>query len=381
MVVGNNGKLQLFKDGALIQEQDETGAWIATSVTTGTGSVHLGDLHSIGRGGENVVFVNTDSNIAWFPAWSGLSTDATQSIPMTARTHIDSINTEPLGSVATTGSIDFSDTITSPHNLALYFVNIVPAETFSGRLRWVATKSTGKELSAIYFDADFVADQLETVPFKYPLWLVEGQVFTGELLKDDGTYLKVRPCATDAGRPWRALEFSMYWDNVVFHEGNAILQAQSLNSLMGADQLSANAIRNFPVMSSTKLGMAKLGATMSITGNGELNTSVSPTGIKIVADESARLAIPMSGGAILAIQQDNGFTYGIEANEDTSVALNWSRIGTVATNVVSYNGRNGAVLPTTGDYTQDQIKTVHDDTLVEGWLGVDNGGVYWNDGV
>jgi hypothetical protein len=175
--------------------------------------------------------------------------------------------------------------------------------------------------------------------------------------------------------------FRTFTDETVFHTANAALQAQALNALTGADRLSANAIRDFPVMSSTVLGLAKLGTTMSINGDGELNTAVSPTGIKIVSDETARLSVPVSGGAIIAIQQDNGFTYGIEANQDTSVAGNWKQIGVVATNVVGFNGRNGAVVPATGDYNQKQIKTVHDDTSVEGFLGIDNNGIYWDDGV
>ncbi len=144
--------------------------------------------------------------------------------------------------------------------------------------------------------------------------------------------------------------------NEAFHSGNAAAQATSLNSLTGNERLLASAIRDFPLMSETVLGMAKLGATMSINGDGELDTAISPTGIKIVADEAARLLIPASGGAILAIQQDNGFTYGIEAGEDTSVTGNWRQIGTVATDVVSFNGRNGAVVPTDEDYTLDLIK-------------------------
>ena len=48
----SNGKLQLFKGTQLINEQDESGAWVKTSVRTGTGSIHIGDLHSNGSGGE-----------------------------------------------------------------------------------------------------------------------------------------------------------------------------------------------------------------------------------------------------------------------------------------------------------------------------------------
>lgn len=33
-----------------------------------------------------------------------------------------------------------------------------------------------------------------------------------------------------------------------------------------------------------------------------------------------------------------------------------------------------------GAYNQRQIKTIHDDTAIEGFFGIDNVGIYWNDG-
>jgi hypothetical protein len=144
--------------------------------------------------------------------------------------------------------------------------------------------------------------------------------------------------------------------NEAFHAGNAANQALALNALTGNQRILASAIRDYPVMSSTVLGMAKLGTTLSVDANGVLNSTISPTGIKIVTNQAARLALPTSSGAMLAIQQDNGFTYGIEANQDSSVNANWKQIGTVATNVVSFNGRNGAVVPANTDYTLGMIK-------------------------
>lgn len=375
--VSPSGKLQLLKDGAVIQEQDETGAWIANSVATGTGSLHFGDLHSVGSGGENITFLNTDSNIAWYPTWAGVSTDGVQSVEMSSRWHGDLLNSEPVGLSATSGSVPYLDTFTAASDVAFFYLDIIPTETFNGRLRWIATKSTGKEVASFYFDADYTSGLQGLVPFKYPLWISAGQSFTVEIIKDDGSKLSVRPSLSQPTKPWRRTHYREFVDYKVFHENNPELQAQALNSLTGSDRLSANAIRDFPIMSSTVLGMAKLGTTMSIDGNGVINTAISPTGIKIVADEAARLSIPVSGGAILSIQQDNGFTYGIEAGEDTSVTGNWKQIGTVATNVVSFNGRNGAVVPTAGDYELSQIKVVNDDTGVIGKLGYDAQGLYF----
>jgi hypothetical protein len=54
----------------------------------------------------------------------------------------------------------------------------------------------------------------------------------------------------------------------------------------------------------------------------------------------------------------------------------WQHVPNVST-VNSFKGRVGDVIPSTGDYNQKQIKTIHDDTLVEGWFGVDNTGIYF----
>lgn len=105
----------------------------------------------------------------------------------------------------------------------------------------------------------------------------------------------------------------------------------------------------------TELGGIKIGGTLQVDGSGIVNVAISPTAIKIVADQTARLAIPRSTGAQLAIQQDTGDTWGIEANQDPSVLGSWKRIGTSATSVVSFNGRIGGVTPEFDDYQADLI--------------------------
>ncbi|QDP55686.1 MAG: hypothetical protein Tp138OMZ00d2C19078241_18 [Prokaryotic dsDNA virus sp.] len=106
---------------------------------------------------------------------------------------------------------------------------------------------------------------------------------------------------------------------------------------------------------SSELGGIKIGGTLQIDGSGVVNVAISPTAIKIVADQAARIAIPQSTGAQIAIQQDTGETWGIEANQDPSIPANWKQIGTVATSVVSFNGRSGGVNPEFDDYQADMV--------------------------
>lgn len=375
--VSAQGKLQLLKGGKLIAENDEYGGYITNSITTGTGSLHLGELHSIGSANENTIFKNEDSTLAWHPTWGAISADGTQVVEQHARIHSSSVQVLlPVGGVGT-GTIDYNTSYTITGDYVFLYLDIIPKETYSGKLTLNVSKtSNGKVISDFDFNANYTSGVVARVPFKYPLWMFSGQQITTKIIKPDGSFLKVTSNAT-GDRPYRESSYRTFTDELVFHAGNASQQAIALNQLTGSDRISASAIRDYPLMSGTELGLAKLGTTMSINGNGELNTAVSPTGIKIVAGQAGRLAVPQSGGATLVIQQDNGFTYGIEANQDTSVEGNWKQIGTVATDVVSFNGRSGGVVPEAGDYTQKQIKTIHDDTLVEGWFGIDNEGVYF----
>lgn len=379
--VGPEGTLQLLKNNKIIQESDEYGSWIINSVSTGTGSLHIGDLHSAGSANENMVFLNNDSRLAWHPCWGAISADGTQVIEQSARVHSSTISVAYPGGTVGTGTRDYNSMFTAANDAVFLYLDIIPRETYSGKLVLTVTKSSnGKEVSHFEYDANYATGVKAKVPFKYPLWMYTGQQFNTSITKPDGSFLKVTSNQANT-EPYREASYRTFVDHIVFHAGNAALQASKLNLLTGNDRISASAIRDLPVMSASVLGMAKLGATMSINGNGELNTSVSPTSIKIRADQAARLSIPQSGGAVLAIQQDNGLTYGIEANTDPSVNANWKQIGSVATSVVSFNGRIGGVVPAKGDYNQKQIKTIHDTTLVEGWFGIDNTGIYWDDGV
>lgn len=210
---GGNGRLQIFQGADLIQEQDDEGAWITKSVRTGTGSVHLGDLHNNGSGGENVVWTNTDSDIAWFPSWGGLKIDGSQIVEMSDRLHEAMQENEPVGLPSPSGSVDYTARVTASANVAFYNIDIVPSTSSSGRFRWRAEKvDTGKEIAEFYFDAVFVADTPFKIPFKYPLWLADGQSVDVFIYDDDDNLLQVRPGVSDITEPYRKVYYSTYED-------------------------------------------------------------------------------------------------------------------------------------------------------------------------
>lgn len=76
----------------------------------------------------------------------------------------------------------------------------------------------------------------------------------------------------------------------------------------------------------------------------------------IVADQAARLALPVWDDLTIAYQQSDSTTWGLDADANPSVAGNWSLMGSTAVDGVSaFNGRTGVVLPQAGDYTPAQV--------------------------
>lgn len=374
--LGANNLLELRKGTELIATVDEKGFWTLNSLSTGNGDLYLGEGHYVGSSGQNVIFKNENSELFWHPTWGAINADGSIIADQTARKHFPIVQkVQPAGNQGA-GQVDYNSTFTSVSNAAFLYLDIVPLETYAGTLALVVDNAvTGTQVSYHEFDANYITGGTVRVPFKRPLWTLGGEQYTTAIIKPNGAFLQVRSNLAGT-QPWREASFLTFADYIVFHAGNPEAVASALSGLSGTNKLPFSALRDVPTMTNSIAGIAKLGATMSINGNGELNTAISPTSIPIVANETARLAIPQSTGVILAIQQDNGITYGIEANQDPFVAGNWKQIGTVATNVVSFNGRNGAVTPAVNDYNMEQIGLTDITTATKYVFRVDNGVPY-----
>lgn len=76
----------------------------------------------------------------------------------------------------------------------------------------------------------------------------------------------------------------------------------------------------------------------------------------IVADQAARLALPVWDDLTIAYQSSDSTTWGLDADANPSVAGNWTLMGSTAVGGVStFNGRTGVVMPQAGDYTAAQV--------------------------
>lgn len=376
MDVGVNGKLQLFKNNVMIQEQDETGAWIADSVKTGTGSLHIGDLFSAGSAGRHMTWVNHDNNTAYHAAASGVSLDGSSTTPLTTSV-VGALGFDyPNGNSPTVVSIDYNYTFTAPINAVFYGLTMRAGEDFTGRLRWkVVDVNNNLEVASFYTNVDVFDYDTFPISFKYPLWAELGKTYRLTLTKDDGSLFKVK-AGDDGVTPYRVNEVAPYTDHLVFHEGSPEVAAASLNTLMGSDRISFDAIKNAPLAAAEVAGLVKLGPTMSIDGEGKLNTNVAAAEKKVVASEAAMLALPQISNLYIVTRTDVNRLYYLNANDDPSLLSNWESGPSVADTVASFNGRVGDVVPQIGDYTLDQVTTADVTTATEYKLVIDSGKLY-----
>lgn len=109
-----------------------------------------------------------------------------------------------------------------------------------------------------------------------------------------------------------------------------------------------------------KLDASTVGVTVASLVAGKVPASQLPdptAGRKvIVADQAARLALPVWDDLTIAYQSSDSTTWGLDADANPSVAGNWSLMGSTAVDGVStFNGRTGVVVPQTGDYTAAQV--------------------------
>jgi hypothetical protein len=188
-----------------IQESDEDGTEIATSVRTGVGSFHLGGVHSIGSAGQNVVFKNEFSNIAFFPLWQGQGTDGVTVINPSTRFFSDQVVGEPNAALQAAGTpVPYTVNLTLASNVSFTKVEVMPADTSATGGTWIVEFVTGNvEIARIAIPA-WTAGTLVVIPFEYPLDIRAGDsIVTRIVRKDTGALMQARPGTTTPTAPWR----------------------------------------------------------------------------------------------------------------------------------------------------------------------------------
>jgi len=212
-----NGRLQLLKSGVVVAEQDEFGSWFASTVMTGTNSYELGEILGMGACGENVAWVNSMSKTAYFPVWCAVSTDGTTVYDTTARVHGPLSTSEAAGAPHASITGPYAGTVTASVNTCFFKADIIPAESYTGKLKWLCefVGTPNMEIAEFSIDVVLVAGVTYQLQFKYPLWIKTGQTIKTQLLKESGDNLLSKYGATLTTQPYRKTYYRTFTDQVI----------------------------------------------------------------------------------------------------------------------------------------------------------------------
>ena len=320
-VNAGTGALELWKTDVspevLITSADAGEFTVNGSLTAALNTVYLEKAHSVSSSGEEVVFQNLESSVFYTPVWqstseNGLAVGEASVLVESATPGFFYDNGE---SIAVGTSVPCTTTYSAPSNSTVYAFRAVAAEAYAGEVSLELFNTLG---NAVFRRKKTVAlavgDELVFDKFLYRVRT--GNIRTLSITKSDGTLLSVR----------------------------------------GGD----NSLKPFTELTTRGFTDRKV---VAVDGNGRIPASLLPATdnveVKTVANQAARLALPVSDKFLIVIEVDTSDKYYLEEGHDPSVSGNWVSGGSASVDEVSFNGRVGSVIvPQAGDYTAAQVGAV-----------------------
>lgn len=221
----STGALELWKGHEKIGIQSPDGSWFRTSVSTGTGSYHLGGgeserpSHSMSAGGQNVVFKNEaftnnpNDQVVWFPAWQGVSASLGMVVQPTYL-QFGGVNEAYTvnGVTPISDGVDYDFVSTVSDDLCIASVTARAHETVNERITNVITSAVGVELHKSSKLITVAAGNNFTIEYPSLYFARRGDELRLQMLKEDGTPLKVRAGGIRTNEPWRTLRCRVFVD-------------------------------------------------------------------------------------------------------------------------------------------------------------------------
>jgi len=328
-----NGALELWKGDEKIAEQNSDGSWFKTSLTTGVGSFHLGSVHSIGSAGQNVVFKNEVSGLAFFPVWQGQSTDGAIIIEPSSRKFAAQVIAEPNGALVPAGTpVPYTVSLTPASNLSFTKVEVMPADTAATGGEWVVEFVAGSTEIARVDIPSWTAGALLSIPFEYPLDIRAGDsIVTRIIRKDTGALMQCRPGAT-AAVPWRRTTSRMFTDAAVGtheigdikeayrsddHNGWVLMNGRPVSSLTPTQQAAASSLGSGLTFLPDTIGKLAMGANGSTV---------------FVGQSAGSLTIARSALPNFTLSGSTGNESSSHTHTTDSYTINGQTVGEYATN-------------------------------------------------
>ncbi|AAQ96496.1 hypothetical protein [Vibrio phage VP16T] len=208
----------------------------SATIRADTSSFELGDIHKITSGGENVYFENQDSDVNYFPPWQSVGDHRTpagrtvQNRP-TARTYGPLTPTEFGGPAASTGQTDYNVEFTLPDNESVHGVTVIAMEAYTGSLTYRVTRVRPQGNQVVYNHTEDVVTTVNgnlVLWFEVPLDGRQGTETIVQLVKPDGTFLSVRPVASDADTPYTLVQVRNFTDDGLAYQSELSSEPRKL---------------------------------------------------------------------------------------------------------------------------------------------------------
>ena len=320
-VNAGTGALELWKTDVspevLITSADAGEFTVNGSLTAALNTVYLEKAHSVSSSGEEVVFQNLESSVFYTPVWQSTSENG-QSVgeaSILVESPASGFFYDNGASIAAGTSVPCTTTYSAPSNSTVYAFRAVAAEAYAGEVSLELFNTLGNAVFRRKKTVSLaVGDELIFDKFLYRVRT--GNIRTLRITKSDGTLLSVR----------------------------------------GGD----NSLKPFTALTTRGFADRKV---VAVDDSGRIPSSLLPATdnveVKVVADQAARLALPVSNKFLIVIEVDTSDKYYLEEGLAPSVSGNWVSGGSASASEVSFNGRAGSVIvPQAGDYSAAQVGAV-----------------------
>ena len=368
--------------GAL-QLQDQAGTTIWTVSSDGVTSSRFNILDSVLQFGstktmhdlgENVGFVNSITGNSFTPVWQDGAGDwkayCRKKVRELIRYNGETFVNADLGNTTT---FELPITVTFSRRSTAFYVNSVSSYTNATLLilQGGKTKMKLEGYNILPGEQRYAfADSLDKHPF---IDFLNGQSYTIKLISEAGQEITVYAQDGNAALPWFALDTTEFEDEVILGAGSA------------GDGLTHDAATNtlnIATGTTDVTGGFKVGSGLAVDVNGKLYSTVSGSIVVVVADLTARNALPQIAQSYTCNVQSENRIYYLNSNLDPSVDGNWTLGPTTEASVTGFKGKGdtdarvGVIEATRGDYTSEEI-TYKDATTSKTYkLVIENSVVY-----
>lgn len=189
----------------------------SSSIVTDVASVYLGEAHSISSGGQNIWNIQQVSKSAFTNPWLevGYHGDENKRFVQDrpySRKYGDLEFLEPVGNHQNI-NIDYKIEEISQYNQSILGLEFFSGEIYDGEITYrIKEKTTNKLVYKQTFNINCEDNEKIDFWFDFPVDGVKNDFVISEVIKEDGSFFKVKASSTIQNKPYRKLKLRFFED-------------------------------------------------------------------------------------------------------------------------------------------------------------------------